>query len=78
MLIDTSDGVSEYTSVLAALKDARVVTIKPMPDGRFRVRERCDRYFGVYLTSAQVLTLADELRGMVVDNPPQPVYHDPT
>lgn len=65
MLIDALDGeLSDYPSVLAALKDAGVMTVKIMPDGRFRVRERCDRYYSVYLTREQVLAWADELRAM--------------
>lgn len=67
MLIDTIGSTIEYPSVLAALRDANVVTIKRMPDGRYRVRERCDRYYGVYLTPEQMLAWADELHAMVVD-----------
>lgn len=67
MLIDTVGETGEYLSVLEALKDANVLTVKPMPDGRFRVRERCDRYYQVILMREQVLAWADELRALVVD-----------
>lgn len=58
----------ECTSILDALKHANVMTVKLMPDGTFRVRERCDRYYAVYLTRDQLVALADELRAMVVDS----------
>ncbi len=42
-------------SILAALKDANVFTVKLQSDGTYRVRERCDRYYAVYLTREQML-----------------------
>ncbi len=65
MLIDDQTGTpTEYSSVLDVLRAANVLTVKPMPDGRFRVRERCDRYYHVYLTREQLLAWADELRAL--------------
>jgi hypothetical protein len=66
MLIADSLGgnLTDYPSVLDALREANVMTIKPM-DGHSRVRERCDRYYQIYLTRDQVLAWADELRAMV-------------
>ncbi len=54
-------------SILDTLKDANVMTIKRQPDGTFRVRERCDRYYAVYLTREQMLAWADELRAIALD-----------
>lgn len=67
MLIDANGSPTDHPSVLAALKEANVVTVKPQPDGRFRVRERCDRYYAVYLTREQMLAWADELRTLAVE-----------
>lgn len=53
----------EYPTVLAWLDDARVVSFRHK-DGKIRVRESCDHYFHAYLTPAQLLQLADELREM--------------
>jgi len=48
-------------TILAALDDNRIVSVKPRPDGRFQVREECDGYFRGYLTREQLHALADEL-----------------
>lgn len=65
--IDTGSGTTETAlTVQEALKDAKVMSVKRLPDGRFRVREECDGYYGAWLTQEQLLALADELRAMAM------------
>ena len=54
----------EFARVLDWLKHSKVVSVKPQPDGNFRVREECDAYFSKMLTREQLLMLADELRAL--------------
>lgn len=69
MLIDTDTGSpTDYPSVLAALREENVLTVKRLADGRYRVRERCDRYYAVYLTRDQLVAWADELRAMAAES----------
>lgn len=60
------NGTETADTMVEAVKNACVFTVKRMEDGRFRLRERCDRYFRVYLTPEQLLALADELRAMAL------------
>lgn len=60
---ETKEG-AEGSSLLEALKAARVFSVSRSDDGRFFLEEKCDSYFCAYLTKEQVLTLSDELRAL--------------
>ena len=51
-------------TLLLAIKDARVMSIKPTSDGRFRIEEKCDDYYSVILTKEQMLMLAEEIKSI--------------
>lgn len=66
-MIETEDDFEELDAdkpILEAIKDARVLSVKKQPDGRFRVREECDKYYAVCLTREQLHQLADELKAL--------------
>lgn len=66
--LETNDDLytGEGETVLAALKDARVLGVVPASGGRFEFIEWCDEYFSAILTREQVLALADELRALAM------------
>jgi hypothetical protein len=63
MKIDCDDGLepSEYQTVLEALVDNRVLSIKLEENGLFRLREECDGFFLVRLTPEQLIALGNEI-----------------
>lgn len=66
-MIEAEDDFEELDAdkpILEAIKDERVFSVKKQPDGRFRVREECDKYFEVHLTREQLHQLADELKAL--------------
>lgn len=57
-------GDCEYETVLDALHDFRVVSVRGNKDGTFTVCEECDDYYSITLTKEQLIALADELRSL--------------
>lgn len=51
-------------SVLAALANARVMTLEKIEDGRFVITEGADGYFELELSRSELLSLAEELRSI--------------
>lgn len=39
----------------------RIFRLEAMPDGRFRIEERCDGYYYAYLTADELRALGQEL-----------------
>lgn len=69
MLIDcTCYGPGEYPTVLEALEENRVFSVKRQKGGRFRVQEECDRYYAAYLTPEQLRALGQELIEMAAED----------
>ena len=62
-LQDRVHTASGYT-VLEAMENAEIFKVTPLHDGMFLVDVLCDYYFRAYLTKAQILALAEELRAM--------------
>jgi hypothetical protein len=66
-MVETEGDFEELDAdktILEAIKDERVFSVKKQPDGRFRVREECDKYYAVYLTTGQLTQLADDLKAL--------------
>jgi len=65
MIIKLETGDDSYKgkgeTVISALKDARVASIKKTDDGMFSIQEQCDGYFYAKLSKEQMLALIDEL-----------------
>jgi hypothetical protein len=62
--IDERGCTASGDSVLDALENAEIFKVSQLHDGRFLVDVLCDYYFRAYLTKAQILALAEELRAM--------------
>lgn len=62
--IDTGEIAITRDTVLAALEEAQVFKIVRQDDGRFEIVERCDEWYGAFLTREQMLMLADEIRAL--------------
>ena len=60
-LNDGEDGCSG-NNILDAIDNGRVFSVKKMDNGFFRIRERCDDYFQVYLSKDELFALAVELQ----------------
>lgn len=62
--IDERGCTASGDTVLDALENAEIFKVSQLHDGRFLINELCDCYFIAYLTKAQILALAEELRAM--------------
>lgn len=51
----------EFNSILEALDEACVFDVEPQNNGTFLIEEKCDRYYNVILTKAQMIALGREL-----------------
>lgn len=63
--IDDGEGGTTAESLLDALEEASIVSVKKLPDGNFEIMECCDRYYGAILTPGQIRMLANELARLV-------------
>ncbi len=70
-LVNNGDknGIIEYDSILQSLKEERVFDIswhgkETGGADLFKICERCDEYFRVYLTPYQLLTLAEVIKNL--------------
>ncbi len=62
--IDERGCTASGDTVLEAMENAEIFKVTPLHDGMFLVDVLCDYYFRAYLTKAQILALAEELRVM--------------
>lgn len=60
---------------LQELAKSRVFSISLLPEGKFEIQEGCDNYFGTWLTQAEMMELADEIKAVALGAiPPEPTY----
>lgn len=61
--VDGEEPIDEpdRTPMLLALREARVLNIGRLDDGRFVLQEGCDDWFSLAMTKEEVIALAHEL-----------------
>ena len=53
--------IDPTASILDGLYEKQVCSVSRMPDGRWRVEDRCDEYFAAILTTDQLRQWGEEL-----------------